>query len=157
MDWLTTKCFTAAKEKENNKKNSFCPKRMLTSGSESCWCRSVMSDSLRPQGLERARLLCPWDSPGKNTEAGFHTLLQGIFLTQGLNLGLLYCRRILYHLSPDQGPNLSLLHWEHRLSHWTTRKVQTANSFKARSAAPAGDGILWALESPVPSFPMQGI
>ena len=27
-----------------------------------------------------------WDSPGKNTGVGLHTLLQGIFLTQGLNL-----------------------------------------------------------------------
>ena len=29
------------------------------------------------------RLLCPWDSPGKNTEVGCHFLLQGAFLTQG--------------------------------------------------------------------------
>ena len=28
---------------------------------------SVVSDSLRPHGLWPARLLCPWDSPGKNT------------------------------------------------------------------------------------------
>ena len=32
-------------------------------------------------------------------EWGCHFLLQGIFLTQGLNLGLLHCRQILYHLS----------------------------------------------------------
>ena len=31
------------------------------------------------------RLLCPWDSPGKNTGGGCHFLLQGIFLTQGSN------------------------------------------------------------------------
>jgi len=37
-------------------------------------------------------------SPGKKTGVGSHSLLQGIFLTQGLNLGLLYCRQILYHL-----------------------------------------------------------
>ena len=30
---------------------------------------------------------------------GFHFLLQGIFLTQGSNLGLLHCRQTLYHLS----------------------------------------------------------
>ena len=30
---------------------------------------------------------------------GSHFLLQGIFLTQGSNLGLLHCRQILYHLS----------------------------------------------------------
>ena len=35
------------------------------------------------------KLLCPWDSPGKNTGVGCHGLLQGIFLTQGLNLHLL--------------------------------------------------------------------
>ena len=44
-----------------------------------------MSDSLQPYGLEPARLLYPWDSPGKNTEVGCHALLQGIFLTQGLS------------------------------------------------------------------------
>ena len=37
-----------------------------------------------------ARLLYPWDSPGKNTGVGFHDLLQGIFPTQGLNLGILH-------------------------------------------------------------------
>ena len=31
---------------------------------------SVVSDSLRPHGLEPTRLLRPWDSPGKNTGAG---------------------------------------------------------------------------------------
>ena len=36
------------------------------------------------------RLLLPWDSPGKNTEVGFHALLQGIFLSQGLNPHLLW-------------------------------------------------------------------
>ena len=35
-----------------------------------------------------ARLLCPWDFPGKNTGVGCHFLLQGIFLTQGSNLHL---------------------------------------------------------------------
>ena len=34
-------------------------------------------------------LLCPWDSPGKNTGVGCHALLQGIFLTQGSKLHLL--------------------------------------------------------------------
>ena len=35
----------------------------------------------------------------KNTGGGCHILLQGIFLTQGLNLGLLHCKQSLYHLS----------------------------------------------------------
>ena len=50
----------------------------------------VMSDSLQPHGLQPARLLCPWNFPGKITGAGCHFLLQGIFLTQGLNLHLLH-------------------------------------------------------------------
>ena len=43
-----------------------------------------MSDSLQPPELYPARLLCPWNSPGKNTALGSHSLLQGIFPTQGL-------------------------------------------------------------------------
>ena len=39
------------------------------------------------------------DFPGKNTGVGCHALLQGIFLTQGLNLCLPNCRQILYLLS----------------------------------------------------------
>ena len=35
----------------------------------------------------------------KNTGVGCYFLLQGIFLTQGLDLGLLLCRQILYHLN----------------------------------------------------------
>ena len=46
---------------------------------------SVMSDYLQPYGLQPARLLCSWDSPGKDTGVSCHALLQGIFLTHGLN------------------------------------------------------------------------
>ena len=44
------------------------------------------------------------DSPGKNTSVGCHTLLQGIFPTQGSNPGLPHCRQILYHLSYQGSP-----------------------------------------------------
>ena len=44
-------------------------------------------------------LLRPWDSPGKNTGAGCHSLLQGIFPTQGSNLDLPHGRHVLYRLS----------------------------------------------------------
>ena len=66
------------------------------SGSAGC---SVVSDSLRPHGLQTARLLGPWDFPGSTTGVGSHLFLQGIFPTQGLNLGLLHCTWILCHLS----------------------------------------------------------
>ena len=48
-----------------------------------------MSDSLLCYGLQTARLHCPRNSPGKNSGINCHDLLQGIFLTQGLNLCLL--------------------------------------------------------------------
>ena len=60
-----------------------------------CSVSPVLSDSLRPYGLQPVRLLCPWNSPGKNTGVGCHALLQGIFPTLGLNPSL-FC----------------LLHWQ---------------------------------------------
>ena len=59
-----------------------------------------------PYGLYPTRLLCPWDFSGKNTGVGCHFLLQGIFPTQGLNLGFLLCRQILYHLSHQGSPTI---------------------------------------------------
>ena len=50
-----------------------------------------------PPGLYFAKLLCPWDFPGKNTRMGGCALLQGIFPIQGSSLSLLHCRQILYH------------------------------------------------------------
>ena len=51
-------------------------------------------------GLEPTRFLCPWKFPGKNTGVGCHFLLQGSFLTQGLNPGLLH----LLHWQVDSLP-----------------------------------------------------
>ena len=48
---------------------------------------------LQPHGL-----YSPWNFPGQNTGVSSLSLLQGIFLTQKLNRGLLHCRRILYQL-----------------------------------------------------------
>ena len=45
--------------------------------------------TLRPHGLQPARLLYPWDFPGQNTGVGCQSLPQGIFPTQGWNLPLL--------------------------------------------------------------------
>ena len=62
--------------------------------------------------MEPARLLCPWDSLGKNTRVGCHFLLQGIFPTQGLNPGLLHCRQILYCLSRHRSPLDFRIHYK---------------------------------------------
>ena len=55
--------------------------------------------TLWPHGLQPIRLLSPWNSLGKNIGVGCHSLLQGIFPTQGLKAGPLHSRQILYHLS----------------------------------------------------------
>ena len=44
-----------------------------------------------------ARLLCPWDFPGKNTGVAYHFLLRRIFPDKGSNPHLLLGRGILYH------------------------------------------------------------
>ena len=49
-----------------------------------------------PMDCSPARLLHPWDFPGKNTRVDCHFLLQGIFLTQGSIPHLLHCRQIVY-------------------------------------------------------------
>ena len=61
-----------------------------------CSVTSVTSNSLQPHGLQPTRLLCPWDSPGKNTSVGRHALLQE------LNLRLPHCRLILYHWATEE-------------------------------------------------------
>ena len=80
-----------------------------------CVSRSVVSNSLWPHELQRTRLLCPWNSPGKNTGMGCHSLLQRIVPTLGFNPGLPHCREILYHLSYQESPDcivvLFLIFW----------------------------------------------
>ena len=99
----------ATREASNVARSWLCCNRMYM-----CVSCSVVSNSLRTHGLEPTRFLCPWDFPGKNTGVGFHSLLQGIFPTQGSNLGLVHCRQILYHLShqgsQDKDPDMAL--WE---------------------------------------------
>ena len=62
---------------------------------------SVALDSAIPWTVA-TRLLCPWNSPGKNTGVGCQSLLQRIFPSQGLSPSLLHCRQILHLLSHHQ-------------------------------------------------------
>ena len=79
-----------------------------------------MSDSLQPHGL-----YSPWNSLGQNTAVGSLSFLQGIFPTQGLNLGLWHSRQVLYQLSHKGNPRI--LEWiaypfssnSFRPSNWT--------------------------------------
>ena len=79
--------------------------------------RSVALVSGSLYGMGPARLLCPWDSPGKNTGVSCHFLLQGIFPTPGTNTGLPHCRQILCHLS-----------------HWLSRWLKASGSVVKESA-----------------------
>ena len=54
------------------------------------------------------RLLCPRDSPGKNSEVGSLSFLQGIFLTWGSNLGLLHWQVDSLPTEPPRKPPLLL-------------------------------------------------
>ena len=67
-----------------------------------CVSSSVVPDSVTPWTI--AKLLCSWDFPDKNSGVGCHFLLQGIFLTQGLNASLLLSRRILNHWATWEAP-----------------------------------------------------
>ena len=59
--------------------------------------------------------ICLFQCPGKNTGVGCHFLLQGVFLTQESNPGLLHCRQVLYQLSYNGRPS----------STWTSSKSIT--------------------------------
>ena len=62
-----------------------------------------------PRDCSLFRLLCPWDSLGKSSGLSCHALLQGFFPTQGWNPGLPHCNQILYHLSHQGNPPLTLV------------------------------------------------
>ena len=58
-------------------RNSQLPNDQISfSNKRACLVILVASDSLRYHGPWPAKLLCPWDSPGKNTGIGCHFLLQ---------------------------------------------------------------------------------
>ena len=94
---------------------------------QSCW-------TLRPHGLWPARLLRPWDSPGKNAGVGCHFSLQRTSVTQGQTPVFCISRQIPYscttrkahrHLSviqsnPNGGPAVKLLYGLLKVSHQLT-------------------------------------
>ena len=93
-------------EKEKYHISKFYIKMLITIVFQS---HSVMSDSLQPH-----RYIVHRNSPGQNTLVGSCSLLQWIFLTQGLNPVLLHCRWILYQLSYEGSTNRIILLLPHR-------------------------------------------
>ena len=92
-----------------------------------CACSVISSSFLtappHANGLWPTKLLCPWDFPGKSTGVGCHSLLQGIFSTQGLNPHHLHCTQIVYRLSNQGSPQLMM----------QVLKQLSGNSFLQRS------------------------
>ena len=83
-----------------------------------------------------SRLLCAWNFPSKNTRVRFHSLLQGIFLTQGSNPCL-----------------LCLLHWQvnslpTHLSGKPTNKVEDLSTVTTTSKA----NVFWSPAVAIPEF-----
>ena len=66
--------------------------------------RSVVSDSATPWTVACQAPLSMTILQARITGLGSHSVLQGIFTTQGSNPGLKHCRRILYHLSHQGSP-----------------------------------------------------
>ena len=87
-----------------------------------CYVVLVISCYLWPYGMQSARLLCPWNSLGKNTGVGCCALLQGIFLTQGLNpllLCLLHWQVGSLPLAPLRKPAQLLSHVQLFVTPWS--------------------------------------
>ena len=100
----------------------------------------MLSCSVLSNPLWLARLLCPWDSPGKNTEVGCHFLLQEIFPTQESNLRLLHCRQTVHHWATRHPfPLVTTLQMEYKLYGltWTGgfyQRATKADPFHSREA-----------------------
>ena len=73
-----------------------------------CWLLSCFShvQLCDPKDCSLPGSSVPGDSPGKTIGVGCHALLQGIFLTQGLNPRLLHCRGSLHYLSHQGSPRI---------------------------------------------------
>ena len=90
-------------EKTGQCSQALCLAVVEVGGGEKTWLGMLVTPSCLSLcdrvDYKPTRLLCPCNIPGKNTGVGCHALLQGIFPTQGLNLGLPHCRWTLYPLS----------------------------------------------------------
>ena len=102
-------------------------------------------------GTEKpARLLCPWDIPGKNTGVHCHFLLQGIFPNQGLNSRLLHWQAGSLPLGHQGNPCIGCLstngHYsgtvirkQHRISIFPITCMQSFSPRLALSGGPTGN------------------
>ena len=74
------------------------------------------------------------NSQGKNTGVGCHPLLQGLFITQGSNTGLMHYQQILYHLS-HQGSLISIYSATNILIHVFMIKLSSFSPLHAQNVS----------------------
>ena len=112
------------------------------------------------------RVLCPWDSPGKNTGVGCHTLFQGIFPTRDQSpVSCITClgRQVLY-TSATWKAHTGYLEWSNRKVHWEMPGARMwvvvvgkgngelafmGTEFQFRKVKNLGDGWWWELHNNV--------
>ena len=110
-------------------------------------------------GLRPAKLLCPRDSPGKNTGLGCHAFLQGIFPTQGMNpclLRVLHCRPILPHWATWEAREplpyrIAQNHWrsiEATFVNWRLLIIYYSTSYRNSLSATSKSPIIWTQSAP---------
>ena len=104
--------------------------------------RLVMSDSFQLRGL-----YSPWNSLGQNTAVDSLSLLWGIFPTQGLNPGLLHCRRVLYQLSHKGSPRI--LEW---VAYLFSRRSSQPRNWTMVSCIAGRFFINWAIKEALMEF-----
>ena len=100
--WLVVILVLTQTDKEATTRNLLGAGKVLVT--QSCLCNSWTI-------VWPSRLLSPWNFPGKNTGVGSHPLLQGIFPTQGSNLGLLHYRQTLSPLGSPSSEQMGEL-WQ---------------------------------------------
>ena len=83
---------------------------------------------LRPHGLEPARPLCSWNSPGKNTGVGCHFLYQWIFLTLGSSPCLMSPALAPGLFSTWEAQNYHMTQQFHSWYIWKKKNSQSTNS-----------------------------
>ena len=101
-----------------------------------------------PMDYKLARLLCPWNSPGKNTGVGSHSFLQGS------NLGLLHFRLILYHLSHQEShiyvyESFFVVH-QKQTQHCKSTILQFKKEFKKKKKEHGGQAAIILFETSYP-------
>ena len=105
-----------------NEQQRSCKERLKLLFPSCCYLVAKSCPTLcDPMDCDPIRLLCPWDSPGKNTRVGCHFLPQGIFPAQGSNPHLLHWQADSLPMSHQGSPIPKFIHWD--MFPWTNQEL----------------------------------